>query len=279
MQIHDDPWKYCEEVLLWDFTSPQKEAWCWGILVLDMYRMARRFHVAQSLVSSFQRNLKSADWENWRNGTHQSVQQWLSVVISFRSHFFGPLRTAKDMSFACYQRAGYGWIVWLLETMWNIGLRVQSVLANRPPAISDKLPSLKLTAKAPENRPGPKRKQSSSNHPFSFLANVAVSFRGGWPPESWGELEDDDMFSFAKKNVVLGRPSLGLRTGILLVGVSLPESFEILSASHTLRVSIDAIRPSKLTIEWIWASGFGIPIQQWEPKAARKIQVQLQRLF
>ena len=30
-----------------------------------------------------------------------------------------------------------------------------------------KLPSLKLTAKAPENGPGPKRKRSSSNHPFS----------------------------------------------------------------------------------------------------------------
>jgi len=32
---------------------------------------------------------------------------------------------------------------------------------------SQNLPSLKLTAKAPENRPGPKRKQSYSNHPFS----------------------------------------------------------------------------------------------------------------
>ena len=29
------------------------------------------------------------------------------------------------------------------------------------------LHSLKLTAKAPENRPGPKRKRSYSNHPFS----------------------------------------------------------------------------------------------------------------
>ena len=39
------------------------------------------------------------------------------------------------------------------------------------------LPSLKLTAKAPENGPKPKRKRSSSNHPFSGV--LAVSFREG----------------------------------------------------------------------------------------------------
>ena len=37
------------------------------------------------------------------------------------------------------------------------------------------LASLKLTAKAPENRPGPKRKGSSSNHPFSGDMLVSVS--------------------------------------------------------------------------------------------------------
>ena len=40
------------------------------------------------------------------------------------------------------------------------------------------LPSLKLTAKAPENGPKPKRKRSSSNHPFSGV--LAVSFQGGY---------------------------------------------------------------------------------------------------
>ena len=39
------------------------------------------------------------------------------------------------------------------------------------------IPSLKLTARAPENRPGPERKQSYSNHPFSGA--FAVSFREG----------------------------------------------------------------------------------------------------
>ena len=34
--------------------------------------------------------------------------------------------------------------------------------------------SLKRTAKAPENRPGPKRKQSSSNHPFSGANNTML---------------------------------------------------------------------------------------------------------
>ena len=37
--------------------------------------------------------------------------------------------------------------------------------------------ALKITAKAPENRPGPKRKGSSSNYPFSGA--FAVSFREG----------------------------------------------------------------------------------------------------
>ena len=39
------------------------------------------------------------------------------------------------------------------------------------------VPSLKLTAKAPENRPGPKRKQSYSNHPFSGANLLLVSER------------------------------------------------------------------------------------------------------
>ena len=39
------------------------------------------------------------------------------------------------------------------------------------------LPSLKLTANAPENRPKPNRKHSYSNHPFSGA--FAVSFREG----------------------------------------------------------------------------------------------------
>ena len=38
--------------------------------------------------------------------------------------------------------------------------------------------SLKLTAKAPENRPKPNRKGSSSNHPFS---GANCSFQGGYP--------------------------------------------------------------------------------------------------
>ena len=40
------------------------------------------------------------------------------------------------------------------------------------------LHSLKLTAKAPENRPGPKRKRSYSNHPFSgaMLVSGRVDF-------------------------------------------------------------------------------------------------------
>ena len=43
-----------------------------------------------------------------------------------------------------------------------------------------KLPSLQLAANeaAPENRPGPKRKGSSSN-PIHFRGTLAVSFREG----------------------------------------------------------------------------------------------------
>ena len=47
---------------------------------------------------------------------------------------------------------------------------------------------LKLAAKAPENRPGPKRKGASSNHPFSGA--FAVSFREGsfiFTPDPWGD--------------------------------------------------------------------------------------------
>ena len=39
------------------------------------------------------------------------------------------------------------------------------------------LHSLRLTAKAPENRPKPKRKRSSSNHPFSGVNSLLVSGR------------------------------------------------------------------------------------------------------
>ena len=39
------------------------------------------------------------------------------------------------------------------------------------------LPSLKLTARALENRPGPKRKRSYSNHPFSGGNLLLVSGR------------------------------------------------------------------------------------------------------
>ena len=38
------------------------------------------------------------------------------------------------------------------------------------------LPNLKLTANAPENRPGPKRKRSYSNHPFP---GASCWFQGG----------------------------------------------------------------------------------------------------
>ena len=43
---------------------------------------------------------------------------------------------------------------------------------------SNNLHSLKLTAKAPENRPGPKEKRSYSKHQFS--GTLAVSFREGY---------------------------------------------------------------------------------------------------
>ena len=42
---------------------------------------------------------------------------------------------------------------------------------------------MKLTANAPENRPKPNKKGSSSNHPF--LGVFAVSFREGSPKKSW----------------------------------------------------------------------------------------------
>ena len=45
-----------------------------------------------------------------------------------------------------------------------------------PKPKKDVIHSLKLTAKAPENSPGPKRKQSYSNHPFSG-AKMLVSGR------------------------------------------------------------------------------------------------------
>ena len=44
------------------------------------------------------------------------------------------------------------------------------------------LPSLKLTANAPEKRPGPKRKRSYSNHPFlgsKMLVSGRVDTKNG----------------------------------------------------------------------------------------------------
>ena len=96
MQIHDDPWKYCEQVLLWDFTSPQKEAWC-GILVQYWICTVLQGDSTSLKVWSHHFsetwNLQTEKTEETGHTTHQSVQQWLSVVISFRSHFFW---TPKD---------------------------------------------------------------------------------------------------------------------------------------------------------------------------------------
>ena len=50
------------------------------------------------------------------------------------------------------------------------------------------LPSLKLTAKAPENRPGPKRKGLSSKHPFSGANLLLVSgrvFKSSFATTGW----------------------------------------------------------------------------------------------
>ena len=93
----------CRSLMTWWKYSlhPKYEALC-GILVADlMYPMTRtgRFH-------------------SQRVWSRISQQTW-------------HLRNAKDMLFKCYQRVGYGWIASLLETMWSIGLRLQSVLASR----------------------------------------------------------------------------------------------------------------------------------------------------
>ena len=59
---------------------------------------------------------------------------------------------------------------------WCTGLSTWTILM-KPPDI----PSPKLTAKAPENRPKPKRKGSYSNRfqPSIFRCTLAVSFREG----------------------------------------------------------------------------------------------------
>ena len=71
------------------------------------------------------------------------------------------------------------WCIYIFLIYMNAGLMVvyQGTKWTITLSKSKYLPSLKLTAKAPENGPKPKRKRSSSNHPFSGV--LAVSFREG----------------------------------------------------------------------------------------------------
>ena len=54
-------------------------------------------------------------------------------------------------------------------------------MTNYPVMLQDSMEchTLLKTKIAPKNRPGPKRKGLSSNHPFSFRCKLAVSFREG----------------------------------------------------------------------------------------------------
>jgi len=63
------------------------------------------------------------------------------------------------MGFFDHQTYEFSGRVWIL--------RVPNGVPGVPRAHPRRIASLKLTAKAPENRQGPKRKRSHSNHPFS----------------------------------------------------------------------------------------------------------------
>ena len=63
---------------------------------------------------------------------------------------------------------------------------------------SEIIPSLKLTAKAPESGPKPKRKQSYSNHPFSgdMLVSERVTLHPGYTNSSPLKIDDWKKFNF-----------------------------------------------------------------------------------